>query len=233
MIQVRALAVTCAAILSASCIDNQKAPALSGPSGFGQSLTMTASPDTLPRDGAAQSQVVINFHDAGADEPLAGRTLILGSTAGTLSTGQVVTDAAGNASVVLIAPDMNSGATEARVSATAVGTNASNGRTHSIVIRLIGPAPPEPAFTYTPEMPTAGVQVLFDASPTTFGQGTTAAEYRWNFGDGTPEDVGKQATHIFGAAGSYPVSLTVTDSLGRVVGKVEAVQVGGAATTSK
>ncbi len=225
MINVRAVAVVCAAILSASCIDSHEAPDLSGPSGFGQSLTMTASPDTLPRDGVAQSVVTINFHDTTTDTPLAGRALRLATTAGSLSAAQVVTDAGGNASVVLVAPDINSSDYEATVWATPIGTNAANAVSNAVAIRLLGPAPPVADFTITPDAVTAASQAAFDGSPSTFGAGVPAKEFRWSFGDGTGDVVGQIVAHTFAVAGVYPVSLTVTDQLDRTSSKVVIIQV--------
>ena len=50
-----------------------------------------------------------------------------------------------------------------------------------------------------------------DAS--TDADGTVTA-WSWNFGDGTAVDVNQSPTHTFGAAGTYQVSLTVTDDKG-------------------
>lgn len=223
VIPVRVLGTVVAVTLAAGCIDNQRAPDLAGPSGFGQAVTLTASPDTLPRNGAASSLVVVNFHDTATDTPLGGQTLVLEATAGTLSTGQVVTDEGGNASVTFVAPDFNSGATEARVFARTVGTNASNERANSVVIRLFGPAPPVADFIITPETVTSGSQAVFDASASTFGSGTAAASYDWDF-DGTVKN-GRIVTQTFAMPGTYPVSLTVTDTLGRTAAKVIALEV--------
>ncbi len=42
----------------------------------------------------------------------------------------------------------------------------------------------------------------------------TIVGYQWNFGDGTPAASGAVVSHIFTAAGTYPVGLTVTDDQG-------------------
>lgn len=42
----------------------------------------------------------------------------------------------------------------------------------------------------------------------------TIAEYRWDWGDGTPKSTGATATHTYAAAGDYTITLTVTDDRG-------------------
>jgi PKD repeat protein len=39
--------------------------------------------------------------------------------------------------------------------------------------------------------------------------------YLWNFGDGTPTSTSSAMSHTFPAAGSYTVTLTVTDGWGK------------------
>ena len=64
--------------------------------------------------------------------------------------------------------------------------------------------------------PTAGQAVLFDASKSTAAKGgATITNYHWEWGDGASEDQQSSSTsHIYAAAGSYPVKLVVTDSNG-------------------
>jgi PKD repeat protein len=38
--------------------------------------------------------------------------------------------------------------------------------------------------------------------------------YSWNFGDGTPAGSGPTTTHVYTAANTYTVTLTVSDDLG-------------------
>ncbi len=59
---------------------------------------------------------------------------------------------------------------------------------------------------------TVGVAVQFNGSASTDPNGTITA-YNWNFGDGT-SGTGVNPTHTYSAAGSYTVSLTVTDNAG-------------------
>jgi PKD repeat protein len=63
---------------------------------------------------------------------------------------------------------------------------------------------------------TVGTNFFFDASASTRGA-SPIVEYRFNFGDNTPEVVGPSptATHTFAAPNSYLVSVTVRDSQNR------------------
>jgi PKD repeat protein len=68
--------------------------------------------------------------------------------------------------------------------------------------------PPMARFTATSETLTG----TFDATGATDADGTLAG-YAWNFGDGT-SGTGATASHTYGAAGTYLVTLTVTDNRG-------------------
>ena len=70
--------------------------------------------------------------------------------------------------------------------------------------------PPVAAFTGPPTTQ-QGVSASFDGSTSSDSDGTIAS-YDWNWGDGTPDDSGVAASHTFASAGSYTVTLTVTDS---------------------
>ncbi|MBF4630518.1 PKD domain-containing protein [Clavibacter michiganensis subsp. phaseoli] len=72
---------------------------------------------------------------------------------------------------------------------------------------------PTAAFTSTAKDLTAS----FDGSPSTDADGTVAS-YAWAFGDGTT-GTGKTVDHAYAAAGTYAVSLTVTDDKGLVSAK--------------
>jgi PKD repeat protein len=58
-----------------------------------------------------------------------------------------------------------------------------------------------------------GLTVAFDSDDSTTSNGATITEYDWNFGDGQTSTQA-DPTHTYGAAGTYTVSLTVTDSEG-------------------
>lgn len=65
-------------------------------------------------------------------------------------------------------------------------------------------------FTASAESLLAGETVYFTSTSTTDG---TPLEYAWDFGDGGTAS-GALASHVFAQAGSYPVTLTVTDACG-------------------
>jgi PKD repeat protein len=92
------------------------------------------------------------------------------------------------------------------------------GAVHSSTQNLAinGPAEPVAQFTVLPATPAAGVAAVLDGSGSSVGAGATISQYSWNFGDGTTANTpGPATTHTWSAASTYPVVLTVTDSLGR------------------
>jgi len=100
---------------------------------------------------------------------------------------------------------------------------ATNSTTRSI---QVGPTnlPPTAAFTFSPTAPAIGGWVRFDGTSSTDPDGTIAS-YAWNFGDGgTSAD--SVAWHPFSAAGTYVVTLTVTDDDGATNSTTRSIQVG-------
>src|SRR5688572_13830074 len=97
---VRAVAVVAVTILATACtLQDAGEPGLLGPSEFALSVTMSASPDQLPRDGVSQSVVTVTVrNDAGA--PIAGQRLSLtmptnAPSGARLSATEVVTNSSG------------------------------------------------------------------------------------------------------------------------------------------
>jgi PKD repeat protein len=78
---------------------------------------------------------------------------------------------------------------------------------------------PAPSFTFSPVNPTAGANVFFDSSASAVGPGRSIQSYAWNFGDPTSgaSNISSSSSpnHAFATAGSYTVTLTITDSAGR------------------
>jgi PKD repeat protein len=81
-----------------------------------------------------------------------------------------------------------------------------------LTVRTVGPAaanqPPVAAFTST----TNSLAVTVDGSSSHDPDGAVAG-YAWTFGDGSTGS-GVTADHTYAAAGTYPVTLTVTDNAG-------------------
>ncbi len=86
-------------------------------------------------------------------------------------------------------------------------------------------AAPTAAFSYLPTAPTIGEWVRFDGTSSTDTDGTISS-YRWSFGDGTSPVTDPVVYHQFTGAGSYSVSLTVTDDDGATNTKTQVVSVG-------
>jgi PKD repeat protein len=87
-----------------------------------------------------------------------------------------------------------------------------NGGSVTAVTQVTVYVPPSATFEWTPAgSPRSGSPVTFEASASSFNGPVT--HWSWNFGDGTGASDGL-VTHVFPAAGSYSVTLTVTDSAG-------------------
>jgi PKD repeat protein len=89
-----------------------------------------------------------------------------------------------------------------------------------------GPAnqPPVAAFTTTPPNPLVGSPVLFNGSGSYDPDGMIVS-FSWSFGDGAI-GAGPTASHAYGAAGTYPVTLTVTDNRGATDSETRSISVG-------
>ncbi len=215
---------------SAGCtVQDQSAPGLAGPSGFALSLALTASPDTIQRDGTSISRIAVVARDeSGA---AVQRQVILTTDAGRLSSDSVTTttvttttDVNRPATVDFIAPNRNESVEVVTIRASAVGSDYANSRETSLNIRVLGPGVPVARFTVTPEVPAPGAQAVFDGSASTVGFGANLVTYVWNFGDGDSAQ-GAIVTKQFDSAGTYPVTLRVTDDLGRIATRTIAVTV--------
>ena len=89
----------------------------------------------------------------------------------------------------------------------------------------VGSADPAAAFTVSPSTGTTTTIFNFDASASTAVPPATIETYLWNFGDGSPSANGETASHTFTTAGTYTVTLRVTDSAGRTDTTTETVEV--------
>jgi PKD repeat protein len=77
--------------------------------------------------------------------------------------------------------------------------------------------------TATPSQADIGAAIAFDGSASYDVDGLIAG-YAWTFGDGTTAS-GASVSHAYAAAGTYTVTLTVTDNLGATGGKTLTVTV--------
>jgi PKD repeat protein len=87
------------------------------------------------------------------------------------------------------------------------------GSTATPVVRaLVAHVPPEAAFTHEPEPALANTLVKFNASGSRDPDGTISG-YEWDFGDGSG-GAGPEPAHEYATAGTYTVTLKVTDNSG-------------------
>ena len=113
----------------------------------------------------------------------------------------------------------------AGISADGDGTELANGEDPAVItvgdglamttIQIVVDAPPNqiPVAAITaPAIGTEGMPVTFDASASTDVDGTIIS-YDWDFGD-TMVGTGMNTTHTYALAGTYMVTLTVTDDTG-------------------
>ncbi len=232
----RALTLLLAVAVAGACtVKNTTAPPLSGPSELGLSLTIQATPDVLTQDGSSQSQVVVLARDANA-QPVRNvtcRVEILVDNViadfGHLSTKTITTGGDGRAVVYYTAPAaplaVTANTSTVMLLVTPTGTDFNGDWTRSVTIRLVPPGevmPPSnvvPGFSMTPETVAEGGTVVFDGSPCAAGSTSnctqgTALGFAWDFGDGNI-GTGRQVTHQFNRAGTFSVTLTVTDAQAR------------------
>jgi PKD repeat protein len=83
----------------------------------------------------------------------------------------------------------------------------------SCVQRMAASSHPVASFTFSPTSPATGQSVSFNGSGST-DSGATITQYSWNFGDGGT-GTGVSTTHSYANAGSYSVTLKITDSAGQ------------------
>jgi hypothetical protein len=230
-------AVPALAILAACSLEKQELPSFVGPSEFGLSLTLSAVPDTVLRDGVSQSVVTITARNS-EGRPASGQRLMLAVTpsyGGTISDREVVTGPDGRATVDFTAPTGETGLTAVSIQATPVGQNFSNAVPRSMTIGLLGPEGPVPAtlgplapqITYSPTDPVPGTKILFDALSSQTSAGVRIIEYWWDYGDGNNGN-GVVASHAYQLPYTYMVRLTVRDNYGRTATTTKEVTVGEA-----
>lgn len=214
--------------VSGCAVEKVSTPAPTGPAEFAVSLAVSVTPDVIRQDGTSTSTVGLHARD-GAGLGIAGLTIrldvLLGSMPvdfGTLMNRTLTTDSGGRASTTYQAPaaPLSSVDTDTRVTirATILGSNYANSTPRTAEIRLVPPGiilppngAPVPRFFVSPTSGREEEPLLFDGSGST-DDGTIVA-YDWTFGDGAKAS-GKTAWHAYFLAGTYFVTLKVTDDRG-------------------
>ncbi len=239
---VLAAAATAAVFAAACTVSRTDVPSLAGPSEFGLSFNLAATPDSIAQDGGSQSVVRLSAFDA-AGKPLAGQAFhleLVGTVPnpGTLSASTVATLSDGRATVVYTAPPCDvycqagTPVGNVNVQAISIGSNYITNHAESVTIRVVPPGvivppgtTPTAKFTFSPASPSVGTTTTFDASASIAGvTGSQIVSYNWDFGDGSV-GAGKIATHAFSSARSYTVTLTVTNELGLASSTTQTVPV--------
>jgi PKD repeat protein len=235
----RSSLVVAAALLVTGCTTKKtEAPDLSGPSELATSLTLTASPDILNQDGQSASAITILARDSNGqpmkDLPLRADIQVnnVVTDFGQLSAKSLRTGADGRASVVYRAPpsvDSVDHDTLVTIAVTPTLGDAQGDLARTVQIRLVpagvvsGGLTKVPDFAISPLAPKQLETVTFNASdPTLDG---TLVSYVWDFGDGSVGS-GRVSSHQFSSVGSYPVTLTVTDTTGLKGSRTKTVSVG-------
>jgi PKD repeat protein len=91
---------------------------------------------------------------------------------------------------------------------------------------------PVASFTVSPSAAAVGAVLNFNASASTASPGRLVSSYSWDFGDGSSGS-GATTQHAYTNAGSYTVTLIVTDTQGRVsTPATKSVTVGAASPTA-
>lgn len=79
----------------------------------------------------------------------------------------------------------------------------------------VGANTPTAVFAFSPASPRVGQEVFFTAEASRAAAGRRIVSYRWNFGDGQVTEGGDRISRIYAVAGSYVVTLTITDDVGQ------------------
>jgi PKD repeat protein len=239
----RSVAIVTIAWLAGCTMKKQETPDLAGPSEFATSIVVSVTPDVIQQDGASQSVVTVTARGANAQPlvsvPLRAEIRVNGTPTdfGSLSARNIVTGSDGRATLVFTAPPASPAAvavdtfTVVDIGVTPLGNDFGNSTTRFASIRLVPRgviAPPDglrPSFTFNPSFVQDHQTVLFDGTSSTSNSNNPIASYAWNFGDGDRAS-GPTASHEFDDPGTYVVTLTISDALGRSANTSRTIDVG-------
>ena len=138
--------------------------------------------------------------------------------------------------VVSIPPDIEGGAIFSLGHNNSFGSQqfSSGGGRHDYDLSMVNvatlPKPPVASFTSTATSGTPPLSVTFDSSASSDPDGSIVSR-NWSFGDFTT-GAGTSVSHTFTTAGTFPVTLTVTDNSGMSHSATTNIAVGGAPTVA-
>lgn len=107
--------------------------------------------------------------------------------------------------------------------------NLSASDTKTVVVTDSGA--PTAAFVFSPTSPVVNQDIFFNASSSTAAPGRTLVAYNWNFGTDRT-GTGVTTTKTYGTAGTYNVTLVVTDDIGKKGTVIKAVPVSSGSVTA-
>jgi len=224
----------CAAGFAGCAIDSVERPGLTGPSDLAQDVQVTATPDSLVLDGVSSSAIVVTVRGVNG-EPIPNAQFRLSidpnSSLGVITPTTVFTDSNGRAAAQFIpakASPALAGAPAKRISIIATPVRSNYQTTTpfdlpSADVLLLYPAVPPatagapvPSVLYAPTTPKVGNVISFDATTSQAASGSSLVTYVWDFGDGRANDEhGPDASYAYAAAGTYYMTLAITDDSGR------------------
>ena len=198
-----------------SHIADSVANAIAGPpaSGFVSTVYSGQFTSTALTVGSGQLQLVVQTAWPGSDVQLSlisPSGLVYDRT--TQSAGVIHTLEANGESLSI--PTPQAGQWTVRLYGAVVPANGEQVRVDTTQISQTAFAPIA-AIQASTDRGVAPTSVTFDATGSTAYNGAALATYTWNFGDGTPAVTGASQTHVFASAGSYTVTLTVSDTNGQ------------------
>jgi len=228
------LVVIALGLLAGACdVKKTEAPPLSGPSELGTSITLRASPDTLPQDGFSTSEIQIEARDANAQPLSVGVRAEIAVNGvlqdfGMLSQKNLTTGSNGRASVIYTAPKSVTTVdrqTTVSILVTPAGQDARNQIPRTVDIRLVPtgvitpPANLAPEFEISNDAPTQMQVVTFIVAVD-----PNYISYTWDFGDGSTGS-GPSVDHQFRDSGDFAVTLTVANVTGARFSRSKVVSV--------
>jgi PKD repeat protein len=238
------VAAVALAAISGCTVHDTEIPGVAGPSEFGQSISVTATPDNIVQDGFSQSAIVVTARgpnsEALSNVQLRLSVVVDGTSVafGSLSQSTVYTGPEGRASAVYTAPlaqpfQAGTPGHTVAIEATVVGSNYASAQSNQALVRVTPPpalpavaGAPVASVSFRPAAPKIGEIVYFDASASQAAAGHSISNYVWDFGDNTPNDEhGSDGSHIYSFPGAYTMVLGVVDDLGRVGSSIKTIVV--------